>query len=246
SRPLMVGIASDASAQALHHGHCVGCLADRLEAETLVPRGLVPVRAETDRLVAVVTGTLEQRLEQLLPGAFAAVTRHDGDGELRRLLVDEAESRLVGREDAVPGGPVRVRALEREHARVARTAPVAHVAIDGPLRIFGDAPVIRVAQHVAEEAHVALVHGSLHHSSWASCTRLPSGSSTSSSRISPPSSSTIPTSTPSERSRSASAFTSSTSTCATPPSDCGSPSASPISIAPRRSWDQRLVKSTAV
>src|SRR5579864_2788227 len=117
SRPLMVGIASDASAQALHHGHCVRCLADRLEAETLVPRGLVAVGAETDRLVALGARAVEQRLEQLLAGALAAMAGDDRDGELRRPLVDEAESRLVGGEDAVPGGAVRVRPFEREQDR---------------------------------------------------------------------------------------------------------------------------------
>src|SRR5579862_29884 len=222
-------------------------LGELLEAELLVPLHLAGIGAEADRRPALGLRALEEGLEQLLPDALAAAARDDGDRQLRRLLVDEAEARLVGGEHAVPRGAVRVRAFHGDDAGVALASPVADVAVDGPLRVLAHPPVVRVAEHVAEEARVLSVGGPKHgQSSCASCTRFPSGSYTSSSRISPVSSSTMPTSAPAARSRSASALMSGTSTCATAPSSCGSPSARPISMSPRRRCAQRFVKSTAV
>ena len=58
--------------------------------------------------------------------------------------------------------PYAVRALEREHARVARAAPVLHVAVDGALGVLCEAPVVGVAEHVAEEADVVDPDGAKH------------------------------------------------------------------------------------
>ena len=109
-------------------------------------------------------------------------------------------------------------------------------------------PVVRVAEHVAEEADVVLVDRAEHQSPRAPA-RAGSGCRRGRRRRGgasrPCSSKTIPTSTPASRSRSASAFRSATSTCATP---------RPRSARPRRgrspsrraaACDQRSSKSTA-
>src|SRR5579864_4211291 len=107
-------------------------LGDGLESELLVPADLVGVGAEADGLEAVRARQVEERLEQLLARALAATARHDGDRQLRRLLVDEAEAGLVRSEEAIPGGAVRVRAFHGDDAGVAGAPPVADVAVDGP------------------------------------------------------------------------------------------------------------------
>src|SRR5579863_4197173 len=122
-RPLMVGIASDAS-EARDHRHGMRRLRNGLEAEALVPRDLPSVGAEADRLEATRARPVEQCLEQLLACALAAAARDNGDRQLRRLLVDEAEPRLVGGEEAIPRGAVCVRPIHRDDARVAGAAPV--------------------------------------------------------------------------------------------------------------------------
>src|SRR5579864_7451673 len=132
-------------------------LCDGLEAEALVPRDLRRVGAQADRVEPFCAGSLEQRLEQLLAGALAAPARDDGDRQLRGALVDEAEAGLVRREDAVPGGAVRVRAFHRDDAGVAGATPVADVPVDRTLRVLAQARVVRVAKHVAKEARVLSV-----------------------------------------------------------------------------------------
>src|SRR6185437_10927395 len=214
------------------------------EAVLLVESRLARLGAEADLRKAVVAGAREQCFEQLGAGAVASLARDHGDRQLGRLLVHEAEPGGRGREKPIPRGAVGVRAGGGDHARVAAPAPVLDVAVDRQVGI-AHPPVVRVAEHVAEEARVHLVDRAEHQrSSCASWIRLPSGSYTSRRRISPVSSRTIPTSTPASRRRSASSLRSVTSTCATP-SSVGSPSASPISISPRRNSDQRASKSTA-
>ena len=66
---------------------------------------------------------LDQRLQQLVADAVAALGRHDRDRELGRRLVDEAVARLGGLEDPVPGRADREAVLERDHRRVAGPAP---------------------------------------------------------------------------------------------------------------------------
>ncbi len=104
----------------------------------------------------------EQGLEQFLAGALAAPARDDGDRQLRRLLVDEAEARLGPREHPVPRCSVGVRPLERQDPGVACPAPVLHVAVHRPLRVLRKAPVVGVPQHVAKEADVVDPHGPKH------------------------------------------------------------------------------------
>src|SRR5579862_5262678 len=137
-------------------------LGELLEAELLVPLHLAGIGAEADRRPALGLRSLEEGLEQLLPDALAAAARDDGDRQLRRLLVDEAEARLVGGEHAVPRGAVRVRAFHGDDAGVALASPVADVAVDGPLRVLAHPPEVRVAEHVAEEARVLSVGGPKH------------------------------------------------------------------------------------
>src|SRR5579859_5423242 len=137
-------------------------LGDGLESDPLVPADLALVGAQADRLVAVLARTVEQRLEQLLAGALAAPARDDGDRQLRGALVDEAEAGLVRREDAVPGGAVRVRAFHRDDAGVAGATPVADVPVDRTLRVLAQARVVRVAKHVAKEARVLSVRRAEH------------------------------------------------------------------------------------
>src|SRR5438105_2268076 len=126
-------------------------LGDGLEAEAFVPLDLPCIGAEADRSVAARARPVEQRLQQLSAGALAATARHDGDRQLRRLLVDEAEPRLVRREEPVPGGAVRMRPVHRDDPGVAGPAPVPHVAVDRAFGLLGESPVIRVAEHVAVE-----------------------------------------------------------------------------------------------
>src|SRR5690348_13535849 len=104
-------------------------LGDALEAEAFVVADLPRIGAEADRLVAFRAGALEQRLEQLLPRALAAPARDDGDRQLGRALVDEAEARLAVGEEAVPGGAVRMRAVHRDHACVPAPPPVPDVPV---------------------------------------------------------------------------------------------------------------------
>src|SRR3954452_10756556 len=90
------------------HRHGVRRLADRLEAELLVERRLLARRAETDRVVAVGAGAVEQRGQHLGAGAVAAAARHDGERQLGRPLVDEAETRRALAEQPIPRGAGRV------------------------------------------------------------------------------------------------------------------------------------------
>ena len=114
--------------------------------------------------------------------------------------------------------PYACRPVGGDHARVARPAPVLDVAGDRQVRIAGrSASGTRGGACRGGSARPAGRRGGApSRAPAASWIRLPSGSKTSSSRISPVSSRTMPTSTPASRSRSASALRSATSTCATP------------------------------
>src|SRR5439155_22409931 len=125
----------------------------------------------------------------------------------------------------VPGGADREALVERDHGGVAGPAPVLDVAHRVPaarVLVPAGAPVVGVAQHVAEEARVLRRarpdHG---RSCWTSWRRLPSGSKTSTTRTSSWSSSTVPTSTFSVRCLSALPFTYSMSTVAYVPPSVG-------------------------
>src|SRR5689334_11739022 len=98
--------------------------ADRLEAEALVVGRLLRCGAQAHLRVALLARSCEQRVEKLLARALASARRDDCDRHLGRLLVDEAEARLLRSEEAEPGGAVSMRSLEREHTCVAATAPV--------------------------------------------------------------------------------------------------------------------------
>src|SRR5207244_3953557 len=139
--------------QRLAHGHGAVLLLDGLETVALVQPGVVGLGAEADRRLPFVARPLQQCLQQLAAQAAAAPSGNDGDRELRRLLVDEAEARLARREEAVPGGsdgPV----LPRDQARVAGTAEVVDVAGNRQIGIHVQAPVVRVLEHVAKEPDV--------------------------------------------------------------------------------------------
>src|SRR2546421_209442 len=239
--------------QTRHHGPRASALSDLAEAVALVEpqRRIVRLHAQRDLFETVVARLRKQRFEQLVAEALPAAGRDDGDRKLGRLLVDEAVARLLLLEQPVPRRADVSSLVAGDHGGVAGPAEVHDVALhrtfQGVLVRHSLTPVIRVVEHVAEEARVVSAPGSNHGEtrSCASWTRLPSGSKTSTRRTCPCSSSTVPTSTPTERNRSASAFTSSTSTCATPPSS-GSPSASAISISPCLRRAQRDCQSTYV
>src|SRR4051794_39644421 len=112
-----------------------------LEAEALVVGRLSRGGAEGDGRVAVLPRAGEKCLEQLLACALAAPARDDRDRQLRRLLVDEPEARLVLREEAIPRSAVFVRPFECEHPRVALAPPVLHVAVDRTLGVLREPPV---------------------------------------------------------------------------------------------------------
>src|SRR5262245_33683310 len=122
-------------------------LRNLLEAVLLVEARLILRGAEAHGAEAVRPCTIEQRLEELRACTAPAVTRDDGDSQLRRLLVDEPEAGLLLGEEAEPRCAVWVRALEREHAGVPAAPPVLDVAVHGPLRVLAEAPVVRVAEH---------------------------------------------------------------------------------------------------
>src|SRR6266498_622017 len=237
--------------EARQHGPAAAALADLAEAVALVEaqRRVVRLDAERDLPETVPFRLREQGSEQLFAVALPTPRRHDGDRQLGRLLVDEAVARLALLEEPVPRGTDVSGVVVGDHGGVAGAAPAHDVALHGSLHRIQRcvlAPVVRVVEHVAQEARVVATTGADHETrSCASWMRLPSGSYTSSRRTWPCSSSTVPTFTPSPRKRSASAFTSSTSTCPTPPSS-GSPSATAISISPRRILAHRSCQSTYV
>ena len=165
-------------------------------------------------------------------------------------LVHVAVARLGRGEEAEPGRADGKAVLERDHSGVAGTAPAADVP-RGQRSRHALAPVVGVVEHVAQEParperrlcgeRPASVEGlgeldpvavrveDVHEPDLPRAAR---------GRHRPPR--------PAARSRSASALTSGTSTCATPPASSGSPSASAISMPPCESVDQRSWKSTNV
>ena len=79
---------------------------------------------------------------------------------------------------AASGGTPRLLGDGEHEPCVAGPPPVVHVARDRQVGVLVEAPVVRMLEHVAEEAHV-LRPGLADHdlrSSWANWTRLPSGS----------------------------------------------------------------------
>src|SRR5262249_46153715 len=153
--------------------------------------------------------------------------------ELGRLLVDEAVAGVRLREEPEPRGADALEVLDRDQRGVARAAPTLDVAAHRRLARLGDAvdaPVVGVPQHVAQKGHVLRAGGPDHERSSVSWIRLPSGSMTSTTRIAPCSSSTVPTSTPASASRSRSAFRSATSIVATASSSVGGSALSPSAI----------------
>ena len=75
---------------------------------------------------------------------------------LGRSLVDEAVTGLVAPEQPVPGGADRESLVDRDDRGVARTAPRLDVERDRPGAGVGRTlrSVVRVVEHVAQEAHV--------------------------------------------------------------------------------------------
>ena len=141
------------------HREGVVVLVDLREAVALVQldrAGVVAVDAERDGRVAGCARPVEQRVEQRRADALAARARDDGDGELRRPLVDEPVARPVAAEQPVPGRADREALVDRDHRSVAGPPPCLDVERDGararvrrPLL-----PVVGVVEHVAEEPHV--------------------------------------------------------------------------------------------
>src|SRR3954453_10586880 len=147
-------LANSGSVEAGEHRDRVLALADRLEAETLVVRSLVLRSAEAGGVEAVPASPLQQRLEELLAGAFAAPARNDRERQLGRLLVDEPEAGLARPEEPVPRGAVGGRAVHGDDAGRAGAPQGPHVPVDPPPLVLGEAPVVGVPEHVAEEAAV--------------------------------------------------------------------------------------------
>src|SRR5205085_11954870 len=168
--------------QARQHGPRAAALADLAEAVPLVEAesGIVGLDAERDLVEAVLLRLREQADEQLLAVALATARRHDRDREFGRLLVDEAVARLPLLEQPVPGGADVAGVGVRDHGGVAGPAPAHHVALHRSLggidgRVL--APVVRVVEHVAQEAGVMPAARADHVTrSCASWILLPSGS----------------------------------------------------------------------
>src|SRR3954454_7049078 len=145
--------------QPRQHRPRAAAFADLAEAVALVEaeRGIVRLDAERDLLEPVLLCLREQAHEKLLSIALATARRDDRDRELRRPLVDEPVARLPLLEQAVPGRADVARVRVRDHRGVTRSAPAHHVALHRALgwihrRVL--APVVRVVEHVAEEARI--------------------------------------------------------------------------------------------
>jgi hypothetical protein len=124
-----------------------------METVALVQLRHALLSAQADRVVALFARAVEQRLHQLGAEAGATTTGDDRDCQLGRLLVDEAEAGCVARKQAIPRCPDRA-GLPRDQSGVAGAAPVVDVPCDRKIRILVQAPVVRVAQHVPQEADV--------------------------------------------------------------------------------------------
>src|SRR4029453_13491181 len=90
--------------QPRQHGPGSAGFADLAEAVAFVQakRRVVRLDAQRDLLEAVLLRLRKERREPLPSVAPAATRRHDGDRQLRRLLVDEAVARLTLFEEPVP------------------------------------------------------------------------------------------------------------------------------------------------
>src|SRR5262245_49907888 len=112
-----------------HRPRAVGLL-DLLETVRLedMHRRAVRGDAEAHRLVALLPRHLDQRVKELGAGAAAAPARHHRHRNLRRLLVDEAEARLVALEQSVPGRADGETAFERDYGAVTAPAPAGDIA----------------------------------------------------------------------------------------------------------------------
>ena len=112
--------------------------------------------AERDRAVAVRPRTRQERIHQLAAEPVAPSAGDDRDRELGRLLVDEpvAPSGLL--EEPVPGRADGKPVVERDHGCIAASAPVLDVAhrVQTGLVLVPGAPVVGMAQHVAEKTRV--------------------------------------------------------------------------------------------
>src|SRR6266496_3823279 len=128
-----------------------------------MPGRVVLGDAEADRAEAVLTRAVEQTAQKLVAVAAAPAARDDRDRELRRLLVDEAEARVLPREQPIPGGADRHELVEDDQRTVAGAAPAVDVAGQRGLLVpHRRPPVEGVAEHVAEERDVARAAGSDH------------------------------------------------------------------------------------
>src|SRR5581483_5998822 len=115
--------ASPRELRAHHPG--AAALADLREALALVEveRRVVGLDAQADGGEPVLAGLREQRLEQLAAEAATPAARHDGDGQLGRLLVDEPVARRLHLEQPVPGGADGLEAVDRDQHPIAWPAP---------------------------------------------------------------------------------------------------------------------------
>src|SRR5207248_5314167 len=82
------------------HGHRPVLVFDGTEAVALVETGEAFLCTEADRAMSFLPGVIEQGLHELATKPASAPTRHDGDRQLGRLLVDEPEARLAFLEHA--------------------------------------------------------------------------------------------------------------------------------------------------
>src|SRR5919198_4557982 len=142
-----------------HRDGVAAVLVDADEAVLLVEReqGVVAsLDTEAQRRVALGLRALAEGVEKRFADPAAAATRNDGDRELGRLLVDEAVSRVVATEKAVPRGADRKAVLDRDQDGVARPPPTLDIAGDRARLLAGAAlaPVVGVVEHVAEEADI--------------------------------------------------------------------------------------------
>src|SRR3954447_5464130 len=100
-----------------------------------MPRGVVFRHAEADRLEAVLAGTVQQPAEKLMAVTPAAAARDDRNRELWRLLVDEPETGVILREQAVPRPAGAANLGEKERRPAAGAPPAVDVPGQGRLLV---------------------------------------------------------------------------------------------------------------
>jgi hypothetical protein len=111
-----------------HHPGAADRRPDETVALVQLECRIVRLDAEADRSEALPARMLEQRREQVVPVPVPPPARHDGDRQLRRPFLDEAEPWFVAGEQPVPASANRLKPLDRDE----RESPAPHLPRIGP------------------------------------------------------------------------------------------------------------------